>query len=78
MNLSVYLPQKLASELSHIAEHQNTTKNAIVKEALEEWIMHHNPRSKWPVNFFNFEPVKEAGDFSLYRKELGAPKEDIL
>ncbi len=78
MNLSVYLPQKLASELSHIAEQQNTTRNAIVKEALEEWIMNHNPRSSWPVNFFKFEPVKEAGDFSIYRKDLSDPKEDIF
>lgn len=36
MNLSVYLPPKLASQLSLIAKKRQTSKNTIVKEALEE------------------------------------------
>lgn len=78
MNLSIYLPQKLASELSLIAEQQQLSKNAIVKEALVEWISQHYPRSSWPLHFFDFEPVKETPDFSIYRKELSDPKEDIF
>ena len=70
MNLSIYLSQKLASKLSLVAEQQHATKNAIVKEALEEWLSHHHPSSSWAPHFFEFEEVKEAHDFSIYRTQL--------
>ena len=78
MNLSVYLTQKLVSKLSTIAQQQHTSKNAIVREALEEWLDHHHPSSNWPPHFFDFQAVKETPDFSSYRSELAAPKEDIF
>ena len=78
MNLSVYLPSKLSSQLSLIAQQKHKSKNAIVKEALEEWLTHHHPRSSWPPHFFDFEPVEDAPDFSIYRNELAPPKEDIF
>lgn len=78
MNLSVYLPPKLASQLSLIAKQQQTSKNAIVKEALEEWLTHHYLRASWPPQFFDFQAVENAPDFSVYRNELAPPKEDIF
>ena len=78
MNLSVYLPHKLVSKLSYVAEQQHMSKNAIIREAVEEWIEHHSPKSSWPAHFFDFRAVKDAPDFSLSRNELAAPEEDIL
>lgn len=78
MNLSIYLPQKLVSKLSQVAHQQQSSKNAIVIEALEEWLSHHYPSAKWPSNFFDFQAVKETPDFSSYRSELRPPKEDIF
>ncbi|MBS0272281.1 MAG: CopG family transcriptional regulator [Proteobacteria bacterium] len=67
MNLSVYLPPKLETQLSLIAQQQRTSKNAIVREVLEEWLTHHHPRSSWPPHFFDFQAVKETPDFSSYK-----------
>lgn len=78
MNLSIYLPQKLVSKLSLVAQHHHLSKNAIVREALEDWLTHHYPPSNWPPHFFDFEAIKEAPDFSSYRHELSPPKEDIF
>lgn len=78
MNISIYLSQKLASKLSHVAHQQHSSKNAIVREALEEWFAHHYPASNWPSHFFDFQAVKEAPDFSSYRSELTPPKENIF
>ena len=78
MNLSIYLPKQLETRLSLISQQLHTSKNAIVREALEEWITHHSPHSNWPPHFFDFEPIKEAPDFESYRKELSPPKEDMF
>lgn len=56
----------------------HTSKNSIVREALEEWINRHNLHSSWPPHFFDFEPIKEVPHFSAYRKELIPPKENIF
>jgi len=70
MSLSVYLPQKLAIQFSIIAQRQQTSKSAIVREALEEWLDHHHPSSNWPPHFFDFSAVKETPDFSSYRRSF--------
>lgn len=78
MNLSVYLTEKIINRISTIAQKQNISKNAIVKEAIEEWLDHHHTCTGWPENFFDFKEVKEAPDFSSYRSELSSPKEPIF
>lgn len=78
MNISVYLPQKLISRLSHVAEQQHTSKNSIIREAVEEWITNHCAQSSWPLHFFDFDGVKEVPDFSSYREELSVLKEVIF
>lgn len=78
MNISIYLPQKLASQLSSAVQQEHSSKNAIIREALEEWLERHHPTSTWPSHFFDFQAVKEAPDFSETRAELLSPKEDIF
>lgn len=78
MNISIYLPQKLANKLSMVAAQEHSSKNAIVREALDQWLSQHYPASAWPPRFFDFQAVEEAPDFSLTRNELSPPKEDIL
>lgn len=78
MNLSVYLPEKLENKLSLIAQHRHASKNAIVREALEEWMAHNYPASNWPPHFFDFRAVEETPDFSSYRSDLAPAKEDIF
>lgn len=78
MNFSVYLPQKLANKLSLLAQQQHTSKNAIIREALEKWITQHSPKSQWSPHVFDFAPIEDTPDFASYRNELAPPKEDIL
>lgn len=78
MNLSVYLPHSVVSKLSLAAEKSHASKNAIIREAVEDWLSHHYPPSQWPADFFDFQPFKETPDFSATRIDLAPPKEDIL
>lgn len=78
MNLSVYLPNPIMNKLSQAAENQDTSKNAIIRQALEEWFTHHYPSSHWPPHFFDFSPFEDMPDFTSYRKELAPPREDIF
>jgi hypothetical protein len=78
MNLSIYLSQDLENRLSLMSQQLHTSKNSIIREALEEWITRHTPHSSWPPHFFDFEPINDAPDFSSYRKDLSPPKEDIF
>ena len=78
MNISIYLPKQLEAQLSLIARERHLSKNSIVRQALEEWIIQHSPHSSWPPHFFDFEPIKETPDFSSYRQELTPPKENIF
>lgn len=78
MNISIYLPPKLDSQLSFVAQQHQISKNKIVREALEEWLTHHYSRSSWPPHFFDFQAVEETPNFSIYRSELTPLKEDIF
>jgi len=78
MNFSVYLPDPTVSRLSLAAEKRHASKNAIIREALEEWLDHHCPPSSWPPHFFDFQALKETPDFSSYRNDLAPPKEDVF
>lgn len=78
MNMSIYLPKQLESKLSLISQQLHISKNSIVREALEDWMVRHSPPSKWRPHFFDFEPIKESPNFESYREELLPPKEDIF
>ena len=55
-----------------VTAQEHRSKNAIIREALEQWLSQHHPTSTWPSHFFDFKAVEEAPDFSLTRNELSS------
>lgn len=77
MNLNVYLEDSLSKSLNICAKKMNKSKNAIIREALKEWIMHHQ-NQQWGNSILNFQGVKDAIPFESFRDDLISPDEDIF
>ncbi len=74
MHLNIYLPDPIAKDFIKSAEQKQLNKSAAMREAVEAWL-YENRQPQWPKNFFEFQAVKDAPDFTEYRKELIEPVE---
>ncbi|MDF1760550.1 MAG: ribbon-helix-helix domain-containing protein [Coxiellaceae bacterium] len=75
MNINVYIEDSLGKEVTANAKALGKTRNAIVREALKEWLQHHKA-NKWPKSVLQFEGVNNFPEFESYRDELNMPDED--
>ncbi len=74
MTFSIYLDDKLAARLKLTAKKRGKTRNAIIREALAEWLSRSQP-SEWPEAVRAFRGVRNAPRFEAFRKELRPPRE---
>ncbi len=77
MNINIYLEDTLGKNLNQYATQLGRTRNAIVREAVKEWIDHHQI-TKWPNSILGFSGVKDFPSFESHRADLASPKEDPL
>lgn len=77
MNFNVYLKKEIGQKITKKAKALHRSRNAIINEALEEWLQTHT-QSSWPSNFFDFDAVKDVPDFQQLRRDLLSPPEDPL
>ena len=77
MNINIYFEDSLGKNLNQYAKQLGKTRNAIVREAVKEWIDHHQTK-KWPNSILNFSGVSDSPLFESHRAELTSPKEDPL
>ncbi|MFX8320161.1 ribbon-helix-helix domain-containing protein, partial [Acinetobacter baumannii] len=75
--INLYLEDALASELKHSTERTGKPRNAIIREAIKEWIANHQTKF-WPKSVLNFKGCPEMPAFESYRKELIFTDEDPL
>lgn len=69
MNFNVYVPKELGMLLEKVRKELHCSRNSIITQALREWLTSHQS-SRWPKNFFDFEPIEDLPDFKRLRKEL--------
>lgn len=69
MNFSVYLNKRMGEKITKMARSLRRSRNSIICEALEEWLISHS-RAKWPKHFFDFPPIEDVPDFKALRKDL--------
>lgn len=69
MNFNVYLKKKTGEKITKVAKNLHRSRNSIVNEALEEWLLNHT-KTKWPKNFFDFSSIEDVPDFKSLRKDL--------
>lgn len=74
MNISVYLPDKLKTELDNYVQEKHTNKNAVIREALELLLKQEKKRT-WGDWINHIEPDDQLPTIETLRKDLVPPKE---
>jgi hypothetical protein len=72
MNFSVHLNDKLVEELNQTARESGKARNALIREAVAEWLGRRKP-GKWPAEVMNFRGIQGLQRFEKNRKELKPP-----
>jgi len=77
MNINIYLEEELGRRITQQAEVLGKSRNAIVREALKEWLAHHKSQ-RWPASIRKFTGDAEFPEFESHRQELNQPEDDPL
>jgi hypothetical protein len=77
MNINIYLEDKLAKSLNQCVKKLHKSRNAIIREAVSEWIAHHETK-KWPSSIIKFKGIPKIVPFESFRQDLLPPDEDPL
>lgn len=77
MNVNIYLEDSVAEQLKAYSLQTGQPRNAIIREAVREWIAHHQIKT-WPESVLAFKGCSEFPSFESTRDELKQPPEDPL
>lgn len=77
MNINVYLDDELGSLLTQEIKQSGRSRNALIREAIREWFVHHKTQH-WPTSVMQFNGICDFPAIQSYRDELSPPKEDPL
>ncbi len=77
MNITIYIENSIGYKINEAVKSTGKTRNAIFREAIEEWYKNHMNK-QWEPGFFDFKPITDCPDFTQYRHELKKPNEDPL
>jgi metal-responsive CopG/Arc/MetJ family transcriptional regulator len=72
MNFSVHLSDELVERLNQTARESGKTRNALIREAVAEWLGRRS--AKWPVEVTNFHGIRRIKRFEENRKNLKPPR----
>jgi len=74
MTFSIHLEDALAERLNRIAKESGKARNALIREALREWLDRRRPR-EWPSEVTDFRGIPGIARFERGRKGLKAPRD---
>ena len=77
MTFSIYLDEKLSKRLNRVVSESGKARNALIREALEEWLAKSQPK-RWPEVVLAFKGVRGAPSFENTRKTLKPPREPFV
>lgn len=77
MNVNIYLEDALAKELNEYAISSGHSRNAVIREAVKEYIIHHKVKT-WTDNILQHQGIANAVPFESHRKDLLPPDESPL
>jgi len=75
MNINIYIEDKLGEKIKDSAQLLGKSRNAIIREAIKEWLQHHKAH-QWPSSIKKFKGIDNVSNFESYRDELTSIKED--
>ena len=77
MNFNVYLDDETGEQLSHVAEQAGETRNALIRQAVSEWLNRHG-KQQWPDEVLAFKGMADMPLFEASRDRLRPPPTDPL
>jgi hypothetical protein len=78
MNINIDVEDILGKQLDDLSKGLGKTRNALIREAVKEWIELHSHNSNWPESVLNFKGMPNLAPFESHRDELLQPKEGIF
>lgn len=77
MNINVYIEETLSDQLNFYSKNLHKSRNAIIREAIKEWLDHHQKQlQSWPDSILKFKGISDTLAFESLRDELLPPLED--
>lgn len=77
MNINIYLEDYLARQLSTSAEKLHRKRNAIIREAIKEWLQKHT-KKKWSKTILEFKGEEDFPDIMDWRQNMTQVKKDLF
>jgi len=74
MHFNIYLDAQTGRHLNDCAQAEKKSRNALIREAIEEWLGRH--RAGWPEEIMEFQGVGDFLPFESHRAELQPPNLD--
>jgi predicted transcriptional regulator len=74
VTFSIYIDDDLVEHLNRIAGETGKPRNALVREALQEWLARRK-RSRWPATVMAFRGIKGLPRFEEGRETLQEPRD---
>jgi len=59
MNFNIYLDDQTGQQLNHVAKQEGESRNALVRQAVSEWLNRHG-KSQWPDEVLAFKGMVSA------------------
>lgn len=77
MNFNIYLDDETGQQLNHVAEQAGETRNALIRQAVSEWLNRHG-KPNWPDEVLAFTGMADMPLFESSRDRLKPPAADPL
>lgn len=76
MHFNIYIDDNIGLQLAKLAKTEKKTRNALIREAIKEWVEQHSEKPKWPAEVLAFKGIKSFPAFESHRKNVKPPEED--
>lgn len=76
MHFNIYLDDRTGTHLNDRAQATGKSRNALIREAVEEWLERHD--NAWPEEILAFQGVQDFPAFETARAKLTPPPADPL
>jgi predicted transcriptional regulator len=76
MNFNIYLDTKIGAALKRLAKHRKVTRNALIREAVEELLEKETHSQKWSEAVLQWQGDPKFVPFESHRAKLAEPTQD--
>lgn len=78
MNFNVYVDDVTGKKLARLAKRRATTRNALIRQALQDLVQSAEQPAGWPVEVMQWQGLPGFEGFEGHRRDLAAASEDPL